>query len=322
MQPEISKQVQNSEKNIEIKHPKGDRLLIGLLKGSVLDLSLIEKKTIHHKKTSSIGLFSMAKTPDNKSQFVCNIGDFRELDLSTHKQLIRFNVGFVVLCVVTHDNKSLITASNEYNCYLTKWSLRTKKRLHTWMSGVEKYVFSQSCTYDNKYQLIGYDYGWLGIFDLKKNQTLINIEALSGPIFSVAFTQDNQRVFISDENRNIKMINWQADANSGFKFDFTQKPEKVGKGSINSICLTKDDKYLLVGSKKLVSVFETATRKVTKEFKLKNQVAAVSLTQYGKRAIIAEESGEITILDLETLEISSIAENMTGGDILNKIIVI
>ena len=83
-------------------------------------------------------------------------------------------------------------------------------------------------------------------------------------ICSVAFLRNNQSVFISDYYGNIKMIKWQPGANYKDDFDCTEELRKVGDCGTQSICLTKDDKYLLIGSEGLVSVFETETRKVTK----------------------------------------------------------
>ena len=48
-------------------------------------------------------------------------------------------------------------------------------------------------------------------------------------ISSIALSRDNQSAFISDFNGNIKMIKWQAGANSGDGFDFTEQPKKVDK---------------------------------------------------------------------------------------------
>ena len=140
-------------------------------------------------------------------------------------------------------------------------------------------------------------------------------------IFSVAFLRDNQSLFISEYSGNIKMIKWKTGANSGDDFDFSEEPKKVGFCT-ESICLTKDDKYLLVGSYELISVFDTMTREVTKEFYLTSIVRGINLIQDGKKAIIAEQKGELSIIDLETLEISSIAKNIINGKDLMKIAVI
>ena len=170
--------------------------------------------------------------------------------------------------------------------------------------------------------MIGYEEGWLSIFDLQKNQTLKNIEVMLDHIYSVHFLRDNQTAFINDYIGNIKLIKWKADANSGDDFDFTEERKGVGLGDCCSMCLTKDEKYLLVGSNKVLSLVEIETRKVTKEFKLKCAIQKISLIQDGKKALIAGNFGNLSILDLETLEISLIAENITDGKYLLKITVI
>ena len=141
-------------------------------------------------------------------------------------------------------------------------------------------------------------------------------------IFSIAFSCDNQRAFISDYGGDIKIIKWQAGASSWDDFDFTEKPIRLDISCTSKICLTKDEKYLLVGSRTLVSVFEIESRKVTKEFNIMTFVVDIILIQDYKKAIIAEGNGNLTILNLETLEISSVAEKVTNGKHLSKMIVI
>ena len=142
---------------------------------------------------------------------------------------------------------------------------------------------------------------------------------MTNVIFSVAFSRDNQSVFISDLDGNIKMIKWQTGANSWDDFDFSEEPKKVVNCLTDSICLTKDEKYLLVGSKESLCVFETETREVTKEFKLTTYVAGIILIEDYKKAIIAENHGDLSIIDLETMEMVSFAENITKGNHLMKL---
>ena len=118
------------------------------------------------------------------------------------------------------------------------------------------------------------------------------------------------------------MIKWQAGANSGDDFDFTEEGKKVDNKYIQSICLSKDEKYLLVGSWKLLSVFETKTGEIKKKFELSDFLPGINFIKNGKKAIIAEENGNQSILDLETLEISSIAKNITNGKDLMKITIL
>ena len=144
--------------------------------------------------------------------------------------------------------------------------------------------------------------GWLTIFDLKKHITIKNIQTLSSNIYSVAFLRDNQGAFICDLYGDIKLIKWKADAHSWDYFDFTEEPKRVGRPLTYSMCLTKDEKYLLVGSEGLVRVFVTKTREVTKEIKFTYYVKGISLIKDGKKAIIIAKNGNLSILDLETME--------------------
>ena len=98
------------------------------------------------------------------------------------------------------------------------------------------------------------------------------------------------------------MIKWQADASSEDDFDFTEEPIQVGNfRGTESLCFSKDEKYLLVGSEKLVVVVVTETREVIKEIELTDYVKEITLIQDGNKAIIAELNGNLSILDLETL---------------------
>ena len=69
-------------------------------------------------------------------------GGFRELDIPTRSQVNSLPVKSAVCCVVTHNNKFLITAESAFNGCLTKWSIRSKKELYTWKSGVDQHVAS------------------------------------------------------------------------------------------------------------------------------------------------------------------------------------
>ena len=145
---------------------------------------------------------------------------------------------------------------------------------------------------------------------------------LKDEIHSVAFTQDNQSAYISDLTGNIRMIKWKLNASSGHDFDLTQKSKVVGASITREICLTKDDTNLLVGSDELVSVFNTETREVTKEFKFTDVVCGIKLINYGKSVFIAEQNGDLSIIDLETMEIILSHKKITNvGEIL-KIVVI
>ena len=143
---------------------------------------------------------------------------------------------------------------------------------------------------------------------------------MSNAISSVAFSRDNQSAYISSYSGHIKMIKWQVGANSEDEFDFTEESKQAG-GFIQSICLTKDEKYLLVGLSPHLRILETETREVRKKFKLTGLVVTISLIQDGKKAIITQTNGNFSILDLETLKKSN-AKNITYDNRLSNIIVI
>ena len=138
----------------------------------------------------------------------------------------------------------------------------------------------------------------------------------------MAFSRDNQSAFISDYEGNIKMIRWKPNASSKKDFDCTEKPQKVGNRATFWICFTKDEKYLLVGSKELLRVLETTTRKGIKKFKLNDSVIGINLIIDNKKAIIAQDNGKLSIIGLETLKIKQIAKNITNGKNLYQIILI
>ena len=173
---------------------------------------------------------------------------------------------------------------------------------------------------------MGCNNGWLSISDLQNHQTIKNIKVLSGDIYSMAFSRDNQTAYISDYDGNIKIINWCLGADSEHDFDFNEQPKKVGYGETRSICLTKDEKYLLVGSKGLVAVFETTTKevKVWKEIVLTVNVHGINLIKDGKFALVAEYNGDLSIIDLESWDIfKRVFKNVTTEDWnLESIIVI
>ena len=83
------------------------------------------------------------------------------------------------------------------------------------------------------------------------------------------------------------MVKWKVGNNSGDDFDFSEAPIKVFGCNTFSICLTKDEKYLLTGSSNLVSVFETTTRKITKEFKFTGDVRGINSIKDAKKALIS-----------------------------------
>ena len=305
-------QVQKSDKNTEIKYPQGDQLFIGNDEGSLIAYSMIKKEIVYDFGQISDNMITLiAKTLDNKSQYTCgHKGHFRELDISTYKQVNSYAVKNARFCLVTHDNKFLITAEHGNNGNLTKWSIRSKKELNTWNSGIDEKVSSQICSYDNKYQLIGYREGYVSIFDLQIDQTLQIVESQRHDIHSMVFSRDNKTAYMVDFYGGIRIINFKANTNLEIEC-MSQKKKKVGNDNAYSICLTKDEKYLLIGSRDLISVFDTTTREVTKKINLDDFVLRISQIKDCKKAIVAYGEGNFAILDIETLEISLVESSIT-----------
>ena len=68
MIPSFCEQVQDSDKNTEIKYHEGDKVFLGYYDGSVVEFSLIENKIVYDFGICLDGyITSMAKTLDNKS---------------------------------------------------------------------------------------------------------------------------------------------------------------------------------------------------------------------------------------------------------------
>ena len=65
MIPNFEKQVQNSDKNTDIKYD--DSKIIASTYDSVLEVSMSGKTIVHDQKILGFNINSMAKTPDNKS---------------------------------------------------------------------------------------------------------------------------------------------------------------------------------------------------------------------------------------------------------------
>ncbi len=138
----------------------------------------------------------------------------------------------------------------------------------------------------------------------------------------MAFTQDNQSAFISDRGGKIKIIKWTPNAKTEHDFKLYQNSTQVGKNWTLQICLTRDDKNLLVGSLRLVSVSNTETRNVIKEFEMNDHVKAIKFIGDGTNALIAGFNGNLTIINLKTMEISSSHKLAAKGKNVFKIAVI
>ena len=310
---DISQFKDETKRNIE-KLPANNHIIFGCKQGHLYEYSVNIEKIVNDFGKSLNGPFwSMAATYDGKSLFLCDQSSgFKEFDLSTYKEVKNFNILNPERVVVTYDNQFLITTVYYEKDNLTKWSLETKKKIHTWSSNIIRTIYSQTCTFDSKFQFIGYDAGFLAIFDLKKNQTVKTIEYFQNAIESVAISRDNLHAYISDTDGNIAKMKWDPNASTRNDFKFT-KNSKVGTFATHRICLSSDEKNLFVGSCGIVRVFSTQKWKITKEFNLTYFVSGLSQVNYGQNVIVIEQNGNMTTIDVKTLEIQSTQKNVANG---------
>ena len=104
---------------------KQDYVFLGNDKGNLRKFSLIQNEIVlnlglptygyySNASVSDIGLYSISKTPDNKSLFVGDrIGGFSAINILSGKKIKGFNNNNMVFSVATFDNKFLITCQSE-----------------------------------------------------------------------------------------------------------------------------------------------------------------------------------------------------------------
>ena len=85
----------------------------------------------------------MAKSTDNLELFVGDLSDnLTVIDIRSHKK-IASNFKIARCCLVTYDNKFLITGQGgEYGKVLTKYDMNSRTQLIKWKSGVDECIHS------------------------------------------------------------------------------------------------------------------------------------------------------------------------------------
>jgi len=128
-----------------VRYLKEDRVFIGTKDGSLYEYCRSEKRVVRfYGKVFNRNVRSMEITGNNKSLYVCDLGDgIAEFDIRTNKRINSFPNINVCLCVVTFDSKFLFTAEySRNNPKLSKWSIETNQRVHSWSSNLDQYVTS------------------------------------------------------------------------------------------------------------------------------------------------------------------------------------
>ena len=309
---QIGKQFPCAKQKKQLKYPEGDRFFVEDAHSSLKEYSRIEKKIVYDFGNIGTDVISMTKSPDNMSLFVCSIeNSLKEFNIFTHKEVNNFDSPNFDFSVVTWDNQFLLTCEDYDNCTLKKFSMKTKQLLYTWNGIIDKTMCSQHCSYDNRYQFLGYDCGWLGIFDIKNEKTIKNVQILTHGICSVAFTKDCLGAYISDDVGNFEMIRWISNAYSGADFKSTQNRTHFSGYHEQSLCLTKNDKNLIAVMDGTLSIVSTRTKKIIFQIKSINNILHAEIIKDGTKALIVEKYGSSYIIDLETMKLSSFNESFS-----------
>ena len=119
----------------KVKCPYGNLVFIGCEFGVLFEYSMNEKRIVRDfGQTFQENIYAMTKTFDNKSLFVSDcLGSFGEFDILTCKQVNKLEVKVLTFCVITCDNKFLVTSEYHEDTkteILVKYSMRTKKQLY------------------------------------------------------------------------------------------------------------------------------------------------------------------------------------------------
>ena len=202
--------------------------------------------------------------------------------------------------MVIYDNKHVI-AGGKNDAHIKLFLQRNKKSINTHIIYTHEHIKSLSCSLDNKYLIIGF-VGLVSIFDIKKCQTLRIVPILFGSICNLAFTSDNQNAYICDSMSTLIKMSWELNASSGDDFIFSE-PELELHFCIFIIRLINNDKNLLMGSIKGLSVFNFDEKQIIKTFNMNSIVKGIEVINNGINFLVIDYYGDLTIFDLNSLEI-------------------
>ena len=170
-----------------------------------------------------------------------------------------------------------------------------------------------TCSHDNKILYVGMNQGLLSIVDIEKLLVIKHDKAVLNCIYSLELLKDNEYFIASDSHGFVRKIRWKADTRNKQDLELIKNYGHVGIDDTKSICLTEDEQNLLVGSLIYVRVLNLESGEVIKEFKLKAYVIGISLIDNGNKAVIAEDNGCITIIDVNKQEICETFDNLADG---------
>ena len=259
---------------MESDYAEEDRIFIASSKGELKAFSLSEKRIVQKFGKFMNTVNSVAKTSDNKKMYICDWDQtFTEFDLVENKIVRKLNVQNAKVCAVSPDNKFLVTAEDGFHDFnFCKWSLENDQLIKTWKSDQNLYITSICFSLDNRYQFIGCNWGKFQILDLENYKTIKTVHALETNISSMAPTKNNQGVWISDYNGNIRKYIWGKYAFEEKDYYFTRAADLVGKKDTRDIVLTNDEQYQIIGSNNSLRIMKTRNRRLVMEYKLNTAV--------------------------------------------------
>lgn len=277
-------------------------VFLGGTEGKLYKYSIGEQKIICEYDIKNTVVDTLILSQDKKTLFGGGYGFF-EIDVMTKQTINHFETVEKIRCMIlTPDNRYLITACDKK---ITKFCTKTREKLHTLHSSTDDCtgVRSLTCTHDNNYLFIGYQHGYIAIFNLLTNETEKTTRCLSAEINAVVITKSDSDIYICDWTGYLRKMKWKRNCFSKDFYEFTEKPQKVGSDFTYHICLTKNEDNLLIGSRERVRIYDLQKKALTIWVKLQSNVHGLILMRCQTKVFITEENGDFTIFDLEKLDL-------------------
>ena len=223
--------------------------------------------------------------------------------------------------VITNDNKKLILCLKDGRDNFAKYCVRTKKLLNVFSCGIDENTFTFFLDYNDNFMFVGYFCGRIAVYDLRKNKLVYTIQKCFKSCQSFTISKNKLFAYWCDYYGNIFKIIWKPNATCQEDFELVE--EKALKGNETShLCLTDDDKYLIIGLLNDVQVFNVDTWEVVKEHKFGNSIQAISLINNGNHVLIAVQNGDMIVIDTKNFEIIFKELEITKHHQLTKITII
>lgn len=274
---------------------------------------------------------------DKKSLFISKFYYIEKFNIRTKKLITILNCNmddndeeFYVIneMFITPDDRFLFAYDQEEE-KITKYDLLINKCVCKWTFPPSEDITSDyslsitGCTIDSKYQLVCHS-GRLLFWDIENHETakIIILPIAKNNTYvlycdKIVFTEDNLYAYFDDHRgliRKLDIKNFEIIETKEFSIDY-------GSGeTINAMCLTPDDKNIMVvinedkedesENPDLFQVYNLHSKKMIKEHKFLD-LYHIDLTDNGKKACIIGRYGDVTLMDLKTLEITSRFEAVT-----------